>query len=120
MSKFSIKNMAIVLSFLPFFGNNSLVKANEQNAQKILTREDYKNEKPEQALKCYGAKGTITWGNELSHFIRKPTDKNDILCWDGRNYTPVFAHCGWHQGEIIWKDSDGNYLVPTGIVQRGM
>ena len=131
MSKFNIKKIAFVLSFLPSFCNNSLAKQDikdetsinnkyDKNITKGLSKDDYINEKPEPALECFGAKGNITWGNNIKEQIPKPISKDEIFNWNERDWTPVLAHCGWHQSEIIWKDSKGNYLVPTGIEMHEM
>ena len=71
----------------------------------------------EGALECLG---TITWGNYLDEKIPDPTSVDDTFNYNGKIWKPVFAHCGWHQVEVIWKDPDGNYLVPTGIEMNGM
>ena len=76
--------------------------------------------KYEEALKSFGAKGNITQGNNLNINIPAPVTKKDELTYDNRIWKPVYAYCGWHQGEVIWKDFKGNYLVPTGIEMAGM
>ena len=81
---------------------------------------EFKLSECEPAFRDFGAKGDITWGNDLGETIRNPRSKDDALEYDGKVWKPAFVHCGWHQAEVVWKDPDGNYLVPTGIYQNGM
>ena len=91
----------------------------KQNAEKkVIKKEDFQSY--EEALDFFGAKGTITWGNNLKEEIPEPKYINEVFNWNGKDWKHVLAHCGWHQSEIIWKDSENNYLVPSGIYMHGM
>ena len=73
----------------------------------------------EQALDCFGAKGDITWGYSLNETIPRPWSKTASMNWNNETWTPVLAQCGFRQNEVIWKSTNGNYLIPTGIHKQG-
>lgn len=65
-------------------------------------------------------KGKITRSSNIDDVIPRPRSKTESINYNGKTWTPALVHCGWHQEEVIWKSSDGDYLLPTGIDIHGM
>lgn len=101
----SSNKCAIIMGELPwalklkysFYKEDFIMKTSEKDLENISGGEyapdfwsnfdlyrELQDDGYEEALECFGAKGTITWGCELNETIPAPNSKNDTFEYNGK------------------------------------